>query len=219
VIEALMEVLTPDGTLMMPAFSEQLSDPIQWRDFEVPDPWLDPIRRHMPPFDPRRTPTQDMGRIAEEFRTWPGVERSGHPIVSLAAWGRHKERLTAKHSLDWPLGEESPLGAFYELDGHILLLGVGHDRNSSLHLAETRATHRRTTRRRVPVHGNGGVEWLEIMDVADDLGRLFPRLGADFEATGQARLGRVGSADSRLMPQRALADFATAWFDRELSSD
>ena len=65
--------------------------------------------------------------------------RSSHPVQSLAAWGRHGSHLTASHPLDWPLGDDSPMGRLYKLDGQVLLLGVGHDRNSSLHFAETRA--------------------------------------------------------------------------------
>ena len=39
----------------------------------------------------------------------------------------------------------------------------------------------------------------------------FEQLGADFEAAVGLSVGRVGSATARLMPQRALVDFATTW--------
>ncbi len=222
VIHALMDVLTPDGTLVMPSFSEQLSDPAGWSNPPVPDAWIDVIRAHMPAFDPVRTATRNMGRIAEAFRTWPDVKRSGHPTLSLVAWGRHADELVATHTLDWPLGDETPMGAFYDVDGHVLLIGVGYNRNSSLHLAEARAVHPRTTRRAIPVaRGNGaggnGVEWVEMMDVVDDESRLFPDLGAAFEATGRVRMGPLGSAESRLMSQRALVDFAVRWLDEALA--
>ena len=103
VIEALMDVLTPDGTLVMPAFTGDLSDPAEWSNPPVPVHWVETIRRHMPAFDPERTPSRNMGRIAEEFRTWPEVRRSGHPESSLAVWGRHRDHLVGTHPLDWPL--------------------------------------------------------------------------------------------------------------------
>ena len=96
------------------------------------------------------------------------------------------------------------------------MIGVGHNRNSSLHLGEIRAKNRRTMKRCIPVARDSGVTWRQIDDVADDNGRLFSRLGADFEATGQVALGQVGEAPARLMPQRTLVDFATPWFEREL---
>ncbi len=198
VIEALMEVLTPEGILVMPTFTGQLSDPAAGH------------------FDPLRTPSRDMGAIAETFRKLPGVTRSGHPAQSLAAWGRGAGDLVADHALDWPLGPDSPLGRLRERGGQVLLIGVGHDRNSTLHLAETLARNRRTITRRVPVARGGGVDWVEIDDVADDRGRLFPALGAAFEASGPVRIGPIGQAEARLMSQRELVAFAVPWFEEML---
>ena len=39
VIHALMDVLGPDGTLVMPSFSGGLTDPATWRDPPVPTEW------------------------------------------------------------------------------------------------------------------------------------------------------------------------------------
>ncbi len=217
VIHALMDALGPDGTLMMPSFSGGLTDPATWRDPPVPAEWHALIRADMLPFDAARTPTRLMGQIAEQFRRWPDVRRSNHPVTSLAAWGRHADYLVERHSLAWSLGDETPMGRLYELDGWILLLGVGHERNSSLHLAETRAVHGRRKLRRMPIERHGRVVWEEFAEVDDDRGRLFPPIGADYDRTGAVRIGSVGSAECRLMRQRDLVDYATAWLDRELA--
>jgi aminoglycoside 3-N-acetyltransferase len=39
----------------------------------------------------------------------------------------------------------------------------------------------------------------------------FPEIGAAFDATGQTRIGKIGSAESRLFRQRAAVDFARQW--------
>ncbi len=82
---------------------------------------------------------------------------------------------------------------------------------------ETRARHRRTVTRRVPgASDNAVVEWVEIDDVADDNGRLFPAVGQAFEAAGGVRIGPLGQAEARLMSQRALVEFAVPWFEEAL---
>jgi aminoglycoside 3-N-acetyltransferase len=216
VIRALMDAVGSDGTLVMPTFSGDLSYPAGWREPAVPEAWLDTVRDNLPEFDPARTPTRRMGAIPETFRTWPEVRRSHHPVMSLAAWGRHADDIVARHSHAWALGDATPMGRVYEHDGRILLLGVGHDRNSSLHLAETRAVHGRRKIRRMLVAGPSGRDWVSVPDAEDDRGRLFPTIGTAFEARGTTRHGLVGSAESRLMVQRELVDFAEAWLNTHL---
>jgi len=97
VIEALIEAVSPDGTLVMPAFSGDLSDPSDWRNPPVPSSWIDRIREAMPAFDPDRTPTRQMGCIAETFRKWPGAMRSIHPVSSMTALGPHAMRIVERH--------------------------------------------------------------------------------------------------------------------------
>ncbi|PZF99831.1 aminoglycoside N(3)-acetyltransferase [Micromonospora deserti] len=210
VVEALLEVLGPDGTLVVPTHTPENSDPAGWRNPPVPQAWWPVIREQAPGFDPARTPSRWMGVLAETVRTWPAAQRSDHPQVSFAAVGARAAEIVDQHRLDDALGDRSPLGAVYRLDGMVLLLGCGHDSNTSLHLAEWRQQSPRGTEGAAVRRPDGSSRWITWTDVVPDESD-FARLGADFEATGGATLGRVGGATARLMRQRALVDFATSW--------
>ncbi|HZH27354.1 MAG TPA: AAC(3) family N-acetyltransferase [Azospirillaceae bacterium] len=213
VLEALGRVLGPDGTLVMPAFSGDLSDPATWVSPAMPPEWWPTIQAAMPPYDPDTTPTWGMGTVAELFRRWPGAVRSRHPQLSFAAHGPRADEIVADHTLDDAFGEGTPLARLYDLDARVLLLGVGHERNSSLHLAEQRASW--PSKRRIieggPILRGGRRIWATWGDLdyrIDD----FPTLGQAFEQwTGMVAVGPAGYGTARLMRQRDLVDFAVGW--------
>jgi aminoglycoside 3-N-acetyltransferase len=154
-----------------------------------------------------------MGAVVDCFRSQPGVLRSNQPRDSFCARGLHAEAIVTGHSLAFGLGENSPLARLYDLDALVLLLGVGHESNTSLHLAEYRAEWpgKKLIAQGAPVVIDGERRWERFQDVdldSDD----FEALGTDFERdTNSVRLGRVGLASSRLMAQRAAVDYAVAW--------
>jgi aminoglycoside 3-N-acetyltransferase len=211
VVQALMRVITEEGTLVMPAFSADYSDPSRWENPPVPESWWPVIREAMPAYDPVYTPTWKMGKIVEVFRTMPGVKRSRHPSFSFAAWGREAEAIIEDHSLDFPLGEQSPLARIYERAGWVLLIGVGYDNNTSFHLAEHRLGTRPSHLEGAPMILEGKRQWVTYRDIPL-MTEQFEEMGKDFERTGKVRLSRIGPGEVRLFPQRAAVDFALEWF-------
>ena len=92
------------------------------------------------PFDPAATPADpSLGAVADAFWRMPGVVRSGH-FSAFSAIGPDAAAITADRLPVPPHIPESPVGRVHDLDGQVLLLGVGHDANTTLHLAELLAS-------------------------------------------------------------------------------
>lgn len=215
VVRALVASLGEDGTLAMPAATPLCADPASWPAPRVPTRWLETVREHLPPFDRRTTPTT-LGAIPETFRTWPGTVRSDHPLESVCARGPRGEEIVRRHPLEFSEGPGSPFGRLHELGSRILLLGVGFNRCTALHFAESLVTKRRVATVRFPSLEDGRRVWNEVPNVADDNDTHFPVIGQRFLSAGRARRGMIGEAPSTLFRMRDLVELAVEYFDRVL---
>lgn len=210
VIQALMDVVTEEGTIIMPTQSGALGDPSLWENPPVPKSWINIIKETMPAYDERISPTRGMGKIVEVFRTFPDVIRSSHPHHSFAAWGKHKSQIINNHSIDYSLGENSPLARIYDLDGFILLIGVDYDNNTSWHLAEYRSDIRKNVQLQAPIMENKKRTW-KVFDDIDLDDEDFKEIGSEFEKHNDINIAYIGSAKSKLLSQKKSVDFATEW--------
>ncbi|WP_055715665.1 aminoglycoside N(3)-acetyltransferase [Streptomyces torulosus] len=181
--DALLRVLGPDGTLVVPAFTPENSDTSREyrRSVEgMTERERAEHRASMLPFEQSATPCPAMGALAECVRSTPGAVRSAHPQTSFAALGPRALELLSGHDPYCHLGEDSPMARLYEADAQTLLLRVGFEVCSAFHLAEYRMTPRpprRTYRCVVEEKGN----WIEYedLDLHDgdfgEIGGLLPR--------------------------------------------
>ena len=119
VVEALMETITPTGTLVLPSFNHGVA-------FGAGAPGY---------YDPTTTPTTN-GAIPDVFWRMPEVRRSLNPPHPFAAWGRRADRYTQAHHKTITMGPESPLGLLCADGGYGLLLGVGYRANTFHHAVE-----------------------------------------------------------------------------------
>ena len=116
VVTALLDCISPGGTLMAPTFS----------DYFLPDtPRI---------YDRENTPSR-MGVISETVRTWTGAVRSDHPSHPFAAIGPAANDLFPPgQQTAW--GIDSPLKRLEVLGGKILLIGADYNTVTLFHLLE-----------------------------------------------------------------------------------
>ncbi len=223
VIAAVQDCIGEAGTLLMPAFTSGNTDPANWCNPPVPEDWWETVRAELAPFDPLTSRTRQMGRVAEYFRSLPGIVRSEHPCSSWAALGPQAEEISAGHELDMTMGEGSPLARCYERDAWVLSLGT--QRTTILHLAEYRAdwpgklvvgTQSAMLRdgQRVLVSYDDLDSFDEDFEtIRQEFMAAHPRQAAS-AATGAEpdwSVGPAGYGEARLFRVRPLVDFAAEW--------
>ncbi|HEY3358253.1 MAG TPA: AAC(3) family N-acetyltransferase [Polyangia bacterium] len=192
-----------DGTVLAPAFTTDLIDPATW---PVPPAPAERARlmAAMPLFDPDVSPPHKMGAIAQALWRLPGVRRSRHPVTSWVALGPRAEELLRDHDLEDPEGLGGPVGRAYQADAQVLLLGVAHDANTTIHLAESLLDmpHLYALPDRYPVAtADGRREWRPVTKTtkcSDGFVKLAPHL----ERASVVRHGRVGDAETLLVRSR-----------------
>jgi len=123
VIEAIMDVIGPQGTLVFPTFS-------------INKTMENTLNNKKYIFDPDTTPST-VGKITEVFRKLNNVKRSIHPTHSVAALGPLAEEITNTHLDDGTnFGKSSPLGKIYDLNGKIFGLGINFGPVTFYHVYE-----------------------------------------------------------------------------------
>jgi aminoglycoside N3'-acetyltransferase len=185
-IEALLAALGPHGTLAMPSMSDDDDHP----------------------FDPKKTACRGMGIVADTFWKLPGVLRSDSPHA-FAAIGPRAAEITAPHPVDVPHGLDSPVGRIYEFDGQVLLLGVGHDANTTIHLAENLAGVRYRRPKYATILRDGQPVRYDYSEI-DHCCQNFDLMDQWLDAEGLERRGIVGHAEARVARSRDIIEVALA---------
>lgn len=214
VIRAVLEIIGNEGTIVVPTQTWKNLDPEKGVHWLEPQKWWDIIRENWPAYDKDVTPSMAMGKVAEMVRTWPGSRRSDHPARSFGAIGKYAEYITENHDLENIFGMGSPLHKIYELNGKVLLLGVGHNKSTSLHLAECLAEYegKEYTEEISAVIVNGERKRVKYntLDVDDE---DFQQIGRDYEKAKGIKIKTIGNGKARYLDQRDYVDYATNWME------
>ena len=205
VIGAIIEAVSPGGTVLFPTLTgcEALSP------------------ENPPVFDVLNTPCWT-GAIPETARRMPGFIRSAHPTHSVCAFGDRARWFTEDHEhCATPCGFGSPYDKLGQADGYILLIGITHSSNTSMHLMEEIAG--------VPWHMQEGTALATITYANGELDRVpvtlhkygtprdFTRIEPEMLLGGIQVNGRIGESTIRLVKAREMAYLVLARLDEDSS--
>ena len=210
-VQALIDTIGENGTIVMPSQTGDNSEPSLWNNPPVPESWYQSIRDHMPPID-RYTPVRAMGKAVEYLLSLSTTLRSYHPQVSFIAYGKYAKEMTDNHALTPGLGINSPLGQLYAKHAKVLLLGVGYNNCTCLHLSETQLKNIKYKKTGSRMYINGENIWKEYQDIDYD-DSDFEKLGLDYEKHHHVKKGKVGLYTCRLLDIKDLCDYASEWFE------
>ncbi|MDI6828185.1 MAG: AAC(3) family N-acetyltransferase, partial [Armatimonadota bacterium] len=198
VIDAIIEAVSPGGTVIFPTLTGNKN--------------LSP--ENPPFFDIASTPCWT-GLIPETARKRQGFIRSAHPTHSVCAFGDQAEYFTESHEFcPTPCGEGSPYDKLVEVGGYILLIGVGHECNTTMHYCEEMAN--------VPYHLQEKEAYAMVKypdgRTADVPVRLhkygtprnFARLEPEFIARGIQTEGKIGNSTVKLIKANKMAEIVLA---------
>ncbi|MCE3279420.1 MAG: aminoglycoside 3-N-acetyltransferase [Bacteroidetes bacterium] len=200
VIEALTEVLGPEGTLLFPTF------PAKGRN-----------KTHLeenPFFDIKSTISQ-MGSITEHFRNIEGVLRSFHPTDPVAAKGPLAEYYTDSHFGQLtPYNENSPFRKLCERNGKILMLGTTlNGACTNLHTLEDAVDFKYPVYdekifdvKMIDSEGNEKIMQTKVHNPVYSAKRNCDALKPLFEKHGVLVSGKIGEAESMLIDAKRMLE-------------
>lgn len=173
-----------------------------------------------------KRPTMDMtnpedvciGLIPRLAVAHPKGRRSQNPTHSMVAFSRNvraaEEFVAGEESVVSGTNENGCYGKLYHRGGKILLIGVGHNRNTYLHSVEEMiGVPNRLTRELLPTSvrlANGEIvahpTHCHHAEGCDDVSAHFPKLEPLFEKAGAIRRGTIGDASCQFCDCRIMHD-------------
>ena len=193
VIDALLDVLGADGTLVMPTFNFDFCKGADW--------------------DVRETPSQ-MGFMTNLVRQDARATRVFHPIYSFAVIGKHAQAFGALRDKS-SYGANSAFAKLRELDGKIMVVGLSYNDSMTFfhHVEEMEGVDYRYlkdfTGNITDWEGNTSVDTYQMLVRDLDMGvqTMVDPMGYRLEEEGIIKSRMIGEADVKLMKANEVYDF------------
>jgi aminoglycoside 3-N-acetyltransferase len=200
-LSAFREVLGPEGTWVLPAYTYSYTS--------------------REPFDPASTPPGNMGLLSEVLWRHPDAVRSLDPIFSVIGFGGRADELVALAGAEDCFGPESFYARLLAADGAVCNIGIGSHAALIHHIEQKLEVPYRFVKR---FPGTTVVEGVQReTEVAYNVRHLeqprtvayFMRLDADGRADGSIATARVGRGEINLIRARRMEELVRAGLERD----
>jgi len=201
VLDALLEILGPEGTLVLPTHT-----------FRV-------VTAAQPVFHQLLTPS-NVGTLSNVFRLRPGVVRGLHPTHSVAAIGPLAGKLLGGHEREsTPCSAESPYWRLSEWGGKILIIGVGLNCCTLFHaceeLAGMKQVHDLRELRLFSITAENSVIPVSTRRHVINTWDQYPLLEPDLISIGALSVTHLGACAIRVLDACAAADWLVPCLERD----
>lgn len=211
-LDAILEVIGLEGTLVMAAQSWGNSEPAYFENPPIEVEMYEVLRNTHPAYRGKQEDYRYMGDLVRAVQLRPNSYLSSHPIYGFIAMGKYAKWLTQSHGLADGFGMNSPLGKCLELRSKILLIGCDYDRATGMHLGEHLSGYRPYQLQGARIFDKGVSLWARFLDMdydSDD----FIQVGHILEEKQRVIRGRLGNADVKLFNLQDATSFTKAYFE------
>lgn len=212
IIEALMETVGYEGTIMMPTFTQNYVDPSCLPNTRITRENWRLVRENILPYDKKLSTPFHMGDVAVQFVKNDAVLRSSHPNYSFAVWGKYAKIICEKHALHFGLSKESPLGKLFDMNGFVLLLGVSIESCYALHYAQYDNEKMPLRIVSSPVAKKSSVIWKDMIELNFD-NKGFKEVGEILEDRHLIKTDYIGNAICSYFSFREAIRLAKAYYN------
>lgn len=199
-INALMDCVGFEGTLVIPTFTTHLADPACQKQRIAREFWGQ-ARQDALPYHRKLSAPDWEDAFTLQFLRNEGVVRSYHPMYSFAAWGKYAKLICDKHPLHFGLGENSPLGKLLEFNGHVVLLGELYHECTLFKLAYYHKENQPIRIISAPIESNQAMIWKDMLELSFE-DEVDETLGGFIESQGVVSTAYIGNGICHMFSAR-----------------
>ncbi len=215
ILDALLKVLSYEGTLIMAAQYSTNTEPAHWSNPPVEIEAFKAIRESHPSFKGKETYLNWMGSLAQTLQLKDQTVFSDHPNCAVMALGKQAKWLTMPSPISPAFGLDSPLERAIQLKSKALLIGVDYSTLTGMHVAETLSNKRPYHLESATLKVNGKDKRVKFLEYDTD-SEIFSLIGAEYEKTHEVKTLSLGNATCKLIDMSSLHEFTLKYFKEHL---